>query len=101
MQSRQIRKGVKKLKTNRTNLKGFLSRTVSRFEFIGDWPFKEDVVKIRCKNGLQCIVSIKGNDYALNGSAAVWCNLKTPHEAKKAVIGKSLEPFIKLAKEIV
>ncbi len=89
------------MKKTKANLKGFLSRSISQYEFIGDWPFKEDYVTIRCKNGLQCIVSISGRDYALNGSAATWQNLKTPHEAKKAVIGKSLEPFIKLAKEII
>lgn len=89
------------MKRTKANLKGFMSRTLSKNEFPGKWPFKSDVITLRCKNGLQCIVSIEGKDYALNGSAATWQNLKTPHEAKKAVIGASLEPFIKLAKEII
>ena len=88
------------MKRSKADLSGFVSRAVSRYEFIGDWPFREEAVTVRCKNGLMCIVTIAGKDYALNGSAQGWYNLKTPHEAKKAVIGKSMEPFIRMAKEI-
>ena len=76
---------------------GWPSLDVSKAEFSEEWPFRDDRVTIECRDGLFCIVNIRGYDFALNGAARSRYRLPFPHEAGVAVLGKSVGPFIKLA----
>ena len=45
------------------------TRTVTKAEFEGEWPFRADRVVIECRNDTFCIVNIEGYTFALNGAA--------------------------------
>ena len=76
---------------------GWPSRTVSKAEFDGEWPFRDDRVIVECRDGLFCIVNIGGYDFALNGAARSRFELPCPHDTGVAVLGKSVGPFIDMA----
>lgn len=73
------------------------SRTVSRENFDGEWPFRADRVIIQCRERLFCIVNIRGYDFALNGAANMKLGIPFAADAGMAVLGRSLDPFMKMA----
>ena len=74
------------------------SLAVSKAEFGDEWPFRSDRVTVECRDGLFCIVNIGGYDFALNGMARSRFELPNAHDAGAAVLGKSVGPFIKMAR---
>jgi hypothetical protein len=78
----------------------YKSRKINRTEYNGDWPFYADEVIIECRENHWCIVTIDGLDFALNGSASGRYKLEFPHEAGRAILGKSVSDFIKMAFEL-
>lgn len=84
-------------KINRKFNKCYKHKLLNRKEFNGEWPFYHDCVIIECREKHWCVVTIDGNDYALNGSAKSRYKLEDAHEAGMAVLGKSIGPFINMA----
>ena len=76
---------------------GWPSRAVSKAEFDGEWPFRDDRVTVECRDGRFYIVNIGGYDFALNGAARSRFELPCVHAAGVAVLGKSVKPFIEMA----
>ncbi|MCF7810220.1 YebY family protein [bacterium] len=76
------------------------SRVISKEEFSGEWPFHCNEVIIECREGLFCIVNIEDYDFALNGAAKSRFNYPDPHDADVAIFGKSIGPFIDMAREL-
>ena len=58
------------------------TRTVTKAEFEGEWPFRADRVVIECRNDTFCIVNIDGYTFALNGAAKSRFKIPFPHDAK-------------------
>ena len=77
---------------------GWPSLTVSEAEFGDEWPFRSDRVTVECRDGLFCIVNIGGYDFALNGATRSKFRLPSAHDAGMAVLGKSVGPFIDMAR---
>jgi len=75
-------------------------QTVSRAEFSDTWPFRAAEVTIECRDKIVLVVNIHGFDFALNGVAAGHLNLPFPHDAGEALIGKSVGPFIDMARRL-
>lgn len=75
-------------------------KKILKTEFTGDWPFYANEVTIECRYKHWCIVSIDGNDYALNGSAMGKYNLENPQDAGMVIMDKNSSEFIKLALEL-
>ncbi len=71
---------------------------VEREQFIGDWPFYTDSVIIEKREDYWYTITIMGRDYSLNGSAKSRYKLENPMDAGMAIQGKSIQPFINLAK---
>lgn len=71
---------------------------VTREQFIGDWPFYTDSVIIEKREEHWYTITIKGRDYSLNGSAKSRYKLENPTDAGMAIQGKSIQPFIDMAK---
>lgn len=84
-------------KFNRKFNKCYKHKLLNRKEFNGEWPFYHDSVIIECREKHWCVVTIDGNDYALNGSAKARYKLEDAHDAGMAVLGKSIGPFINMA----
>ena len=80
-----------------TAASGWPSLAVSKAEFGGEWPFRDDRVTVECRDGLFYIVNIGGYDFALNGAARSRFGLPFAHDAGVAVLGKSVGPFIDMA----
>ncbi|WP_201596034.1 hypothetical protein [Psychrobacter vallis] len=78
----------------------YKSKKILRSEYNENWPFYADEVIVECRESHWCIVTIKGFDYALNGSAQNRYKLENPHSAGMAILGKSLSDFIKIAQEL-
>lgn len=76
------------------------TRRISQDQFSGEWPFRSDQVIIECRESLCCIVNIQGYDFALNGEAASRYEYPFPHAAGMAVLGKSVGPFIDMARDL-
>ena len=76
------------------------TKTLSKAEFSGEWPFRAERVVIECREHQFCLVNIHGYDFALNGAAASCFSLPWPHDTGVAIIGKSVGPFIELAFEL-
>ena len=76
---------------------GWPSVAVSKAEFGGEWPFREDRVTVECRDRVFYIVNIGGYDFALNGAAQSHFGLPFAHAAGMAVLGKSVGPFIEMA----
>jgi len=76
------------------------TRRISKSEFAGEWPFRSSEVTIECRESMLCVINIKGYDFALNGVAAGHLKLPFPHDAGKAILGKSVGPFIEMAHEL-
>jgi hypothetical protein len=70
---------------------------VKKEEFDGDWPFYHDEVIIECREKHWCVVTIDNKDYALTGNAQGRYKLEGVHEAGMAIVGKSVDPFVKMA----
>jgi len=79
---------------------GWPWRAVSKAEFADEWPFRNDRVTVECRDGLFCIVNIGGYDFALNGAARSRFGLPFAHDAGVAVLGKSVGPFLTMAREL-
>lgn len=76
------------------------SLVVSKADFGDEWPFRRDRVTVECRDDLFCIVNIGGYDFALNGAAQSRFGLPFPHDAGVAVLGKSVGPFIEMARRL-
>ncbi len=76
------------------------TRIVEQKHFEGDWPFRSDRVILELQQRLFAIVYIEEYAFALNGSAASHLKLPTPHAAGMAVLGKSIGPFIEMARNL-
>ncbi len=76
---------------------GWPSVAVSKAEFGGEWPFREDRVTVECRDRVFYVVNIGGYDFALNGAAQSRLGLPFAHAAGMAVLGKSVRPFIEMA----
>jgi len=76
------------------------ARKLERDSFDGEWPFRSDEVIVECRDGLFCIVNIKGYDFALNGAAKSMFGYPCPHDMGLAILGKSIGPFIDIAFEL-
>jgi len=61
------------------------------------WPFRTDEVVVECRDDMFCVVSVKGYDFALNGSAKTRFGYPDPHDSGVAILGRSVGPFIELA----
>lgn len=94
---KRIHKRTPKDEYNRRNNMNFKSKKITKNEYNGDWPFYNDEVIIECREKHWCIVTIGEFDYALNGAAKGRYKLENPHDAGMAILGKSIEPFIKMA----
>lgn len=73
------------------------TRKVKKAEFDGEWPFRVNEVIIECQRGIRYIVNVEGYALALNGMAASYLNIITPHDAGVAILGRSIGPFIDMA----
>ena len=73
------------------------ARRITKFEFQGEWPFRVNEVIVECQRNLFCLVNIEGMDFALNGAAAGFFKILTPHDAGVAILGKSVGPFTDMA----
>lgn len=99
----RIKKAAHELVSNYLN--NVKKKKIKKSDYKGDWPFTTDEVII-CKYGklaknsfITCFIGKK--EYALTGKAQqVWTWLKFPHDAKKAIIGKDVGPFIQIGKEL-
>lgn len=72
-------------------------KTIKKSDYKADWPFTSDEITIIKTGKLWITCIIDGKEYALNGFAQEsqpW--LKFPHDAKKAIKGKDVGPFIKI-----
>ena len=67
---------------------------LTKAEFTGDWPFRENRVVLECRDRLFCIVNICGFAFALNGAARTKYGMPDPHDAGVAILGRSVGPFI-------
>lgn len=76
------------------------NQQILKSEFTRDWPFRADEVTIECRDSMIFVINIGGFDFALNGIAAGHLKLPFPHEAGEAILGKSVGPFIDLAREL-
>ncbi len=77
---------------------GWPSLAVSKADFGDEWPFRDERVTVECRDGLFCIVNIGGYDFALNGAARSRFRLPFAHDAGVAVLGRSVGPFIEMAR---
>lgn len=75
-------------------------RVIKKKNFNGDWPFCHEKVVVECWDEYYYIVVIKGKPYALNGLAQARYKFESVHDAGMAIIGKSIDPFIDIAKEL-
>ena len=78
----------------------YKSKMIKKGDFDQEWPFRHDVVTIECRHKYWCVVSIRGFDYALNGAAKSRYKLDDVHEAGMAIMGISVQPFIKMASKL-
>lgn len=76
------------------------TKRIFRDHFNGEWPFRSDQVFIECREILFFIVNIEGYDFALNGAAASRYKFPCPYEAGVAILGKSISPFIEMARNL-
>ena len=80
------------------------SKVISKRDYQGEWPFR-NVKKVRIekrmsKSGPLHIITINGFDFALDGKTAAILKIARTHEAGFAVVGKSTQPFLNLAKKL-
>lgn len=85
---------------NRRFNSNYKYKKIHKNGFEGEWPFYDDEIIVESRYSHWFIVTIKGKDYSLNGSAKGRYKLENPHDAGMAVIGKSLSDFIHIAKEL-
>lgn len=85
---------------NRKFNSDFRYKKINKRTYEGEWPFYVDEIVIECRYKHWCIISINGYDYALNGAAKGKYKLESPHEAGMAILGRSIEKFIKIALEL-
>ncbi|MCD8439002.1 hypothetical protein [Tenacibaculum finnmarkense] len=75
----------------------YKSIKINKADYNGIWPFYVDEVIIECIENHLCIVTIDNLDFALNGAASGRYKLEYPHEAGRAILGKSISNFIEIA----
>ena len=63
-------------------------------------PFYNDEVIIECRQQRRCIVIIKNHYFALNSSAKGKYKLPDVFDSGRAILGKSIGPFIRMALEL-
>jgi len=97
---RKIHKRTPADELDRKYNSNFISQSIKKIEFDGEWPFYTDEVIIECRDKNWCIVTIDGYDYALNGSAKSRYKLEDAHEAGMAILGKGTGEFIKMALDL-
>lgn len=78
----------------------YVSRSISKEEYKGDWPFYNDEVIIECREQHWCIITIEGYDYALMDSARRRYKFPDVFDSGRAILGKSIGPFIRMALEL-
>jgi hypothetical protein len=76
------------------------TKLIAKASFTGDWPFRASEVVVECREQIFCVVNIDGYDFALNGAASSKYSLPYPHDAGMAIIGKSVGPFIEMARTL-
>lgn len=79
---------------------GHPSKLIHKDNFSGEWPFRADEAVIERRDVFFCVANIQGYDFALNGAAASRYNFPDPHSAGVAIIGKSIGPFIDMARNL-
>lgn len=79
----------------------FIYKEIKKSEFKGDWPFRSDSCIVGRDDKKRYVVMLSGKAFALNGNAASFFKIRTPHEGKRAYEGKSIHPFIVIARNLV
>jgi hypothetical protein len=75
-------------------------KLIKKSDYDGEWLFYYDEIIVECRENHWFIVTINGNDYALNGAAKARYKLEDVFEGGMAILGKSIQPFIDIAKEL-
>lgn len=75
-------------------------KEIKKEQFKGDWPFYADSVIIERRESHWYTITIKGKDFSLNGAAKSRYKLENPFDAGMAILGKSIQPFIDIAKNL-
>jgi hypothetical protein len=78
----------------------YKNKLIRKIDYDGDWLFYHDEIIVECRENHWCVVTINGNDYALNGAAKARYKLEDVFEGGMAILGKSIQPFIDIAKEL-
>lgn len=78
----------------------YKSKKIREEDFFGNWPFYVNEVIIESRKKHWYIITIEDYDYALNGAASGRFKLENPHNAGMAILGESLDEFIKMAREL-
>ena len=74
------------------------TRMVTKSDFGGEWPFKwAERILLERREGQFSLVNVNCHAYALNTAAKERYKLPFPHEARIAVVGKSIAPIVELA----
>ena len=76
------------------------TRVVTREANDEQWPFRVDQVIVERRSRIFYIVNLEGYAFALNGAARTRYQYPDAHAAGLAIIGKSVGPFIDLAREL-
>lgn len=99
-EDRKVHKRTEEDELERRNNSNYRHLQIDEKDFNGDWPFCHNNVIIECREKQWFVVTIDGNDYALNGLAKSRYKLEDVHEAGMAIIGKSITPFIEKLKNL-
>ena len=94
----RLNQAAKVIIENQTKQK---TKIVKKSEYKGEWPFSVDKVTIIQTSKLWISCMIKDKEYALNGlakEAMPW--LKFVHDAKKAIKGIDIGPFIRIGQAL-
>lgn len=78
----------------------FKSKRIKKGEIDVEWPFFHDEVTVECRYKNWCVITIKGYDYGLNGAAKSRYKLDSPLEAGMAILGKNVDKFIEIARNL-
>ena len=76
------------------------TRVVTREANDDQWPFRVDQVIVERRERIFYIVDIEGYAFALNGAARSRYQYPDVHAAGVAILGKSVGPFIDVAREL-
>ena len=76
------------------------TRVVTRAANDDQWPFRVDQVIVERRGGIFYVVDVEGYAFALNGAARSHYQYPDVHAAGVAILGKSVGPFIDMAREL-